>query len=60
MLDPDAPERTVLREGRTTRDGLLLLLVVLPADAAGGERIVGIENAEGRQLAEPAPLEIRA
>ncbi len=59
VLDPGAPERTVLRTGRTTRTGLLLLLVVLPTDAEGGERTVGIENAEGRPLAEPAPLEIR-
>jgi hypothetical protein len=59
VLDPDAANRTVLRTGRTTRAGLLLLLVVLPADASNGERTVGIESDEGRRLAEPAPLQIR-
>ena len=49
----------MLREGRTTRAGLLLLLVVLPPDAAGGELSVGLEDDQGRQLAEPASLDVR-
>ena len=59
VLDPGAAGRTVLRTGRTTRAGLLLLLVVLPPDAAGGKRSVGLEDGQGRQLAEPASLDVR-
>jgi hypothetical protein len=56
VLDPGPSER-LLRAGRTTRAGLLVLLVILPDELGDGEHVIGLRAAGGGEpLAPPAPL----
>lgn len=56
-LDP-GPSAVLLREGRTTRDGALQLVVLLPADVQPGIHAIGAER-DGEPLAPPVALEVR-
>jgi hypothetical protein len=58
LLEP-AGSRQLLREGRTTRDGVLLLVVLLPPDLQAGDYAVAVERPAGTALAPPAALEVR-
>ena len=59
-LDPDGSD-VLLRKGRTTRDGALLLVVLLPAAAIEpGSYAIGVERAGGGEpLAPLDAIEIR-
>jgi hypothetical protein len=55
VLDPGPDERP-LRAGRTTRAGLLVLLVILPDSVDDGEHAIALRTADGALVGAPAPL----